>query len=87
MTVGVLVRAAHGKQRCQAGCVVHFLNSGKKIHPVKEMGFALSEENTFCVSLDSRWPATQERLQRHEIHCARWPAYLPHELAEEFAPH
>ena len=51
------------------------------------MRFQLSEENTFCVSLDSRWPAMKERLQRLDIPCTRWRAYLPNELAEEFAPH
>ena len=49
------------------------------------MKFALSEENTFCVALDARWPAMQERL--HDIPCARWKACLPEEVTEDFAPH
>jgi GR25 family glycosyltransferase involved in LPS biosynthesis len=51
------------------------------------MKLVLIKDNTFCVSLDSRWPAMQERLARLEIPCSRWKAYLPHELYEDFAPH
>ena len=51
------------------------------------MKLVLTKETTFCVSLDSRWPAMQERLARLEIPCSRWNAYLPHELYEDFAPH
>ena len=47
----------------------------------------LGVENTFCVSLDSRWPATQERLGRLGIPCARWKACLPEEACECFAGH
>ncbi len=51
------------------------------------MKFVLNKENTFCVSLDSRWPAMEERLARLEVPCTRWKAYLPDELYEDFAPH
>ena len=49
------------------------------------MKFTLSKENTFCVALDARWPATQERLK--DIPCARWKACLPEEVKEDCAPH
>ena len=49
------------------------------------MKFTLSKENTFCVALDARWPATQERL--NDIPCARWKACLPEEVTEHRAPH
>ena len=51
------------------------------------MKFDLHKDNTFCVSLDSRWPAMEERLARLEIPCTRWKAYLPDQLYENFAPH
>ena len=51
------------------------------------MKLVLNKDNTFCVSLDSRWPVMEERLARLEIPCTRWKAYLPHELCEDFAPH
>ena len=51
------------------------------------MKFVLSKDNTFCVSLDSRWPAMEERLARLEIPCTRWKACLPDHLYESFAPH
>ena len=49
------------------------------------MKFTLSKQNTFCVALDARWPATQERLK--DIPCARWKACLPEEVTEHCAPH
>ena len=51
------------------------------------MRFELNKDNTFCVALESRWPAMQERLQRLKIPCTRWRACLPSELAERFAKH
>ena len=51
------------------------------------MKLVLSKENTFCVSLDSGWPAMEERLARLQIPCARWKAHTPKDLAESFAPH
>jgi GR25 family glycosyltransferase involved in LPS biosynthesis len=51
------------------------------------MKLVLSKENTFCVSLDSRWPAMEERLARLQIACTRWKAHTPKDLAESFAPH
>jgi GR25 family glycosyltransferase involved in LPS biosynthesis len=51
------------------------------------MKFSLGQENTFCVSLDSRWPAMQERLERLGIPCTRWKASLPDQTYECFAPH
>ncbi len=51
------------------------------------MKLVLSKENTFCVSLDSRWPAMEERLARLQIPCTRWKAHTPNDLAESFAPH
>ena len=51
------------------------------------MKLALTKDNTFCVSLDSRWPAMEERLSKLEIPCTRWKAYTPEELYENFAPH
>ena len=51
------------------------------------MKLSLNRENTFCVSLDSRWPAMQERLERLGIPCTRWKASLPDQTYERFAPH
>ena len=51
------------------------------------MKLVLDQMNTFCVSLDSRWPAMEERLARLEIPCTRWKAHTPNDLAEDFAPH
>jgi GR25 family glycosyltransferase involved in LPS biosynthesis len=51
------------------------------------MKLTLDQRNTFCVSLDSRWPAMQQRLDRLQIPCNRWRAYLPDQLCEDFAPH
>ena len=48
------------------------------------MKLNLHEENTFCVALDSRWPAMEERLKRLAIPCARWEASLPHQLEGSF---
>ena len=47
------------------------------------MKLELSAANTFCVSLDSRWPAMNKRLERHGIPCQRWPAVTPEQLDEE----
>ena len=49
------------------------------------MKFTLSKENTFCIALDARWPAMQERLK--DIPCTRWKACLPEEVTEHCAPH
>jgi GR25 family glycosyltransferase involved in LPS biosynthesis len=51
------------------------------------MKLSLNRENTFCVSLESRWPAMQERLERLGIPCTRWEASLPDQTYERFAPH
>ncbi len=40
----------------------------------------LGAHNTFCVSLDSRWPGMQARLKRLGIPCTRWPAITPDQL-------
>ena len=45
--------------------------------------FGLSAENTFCVSLDSRWPAMSARLERLGIPCTRWPAITPDQVDDE----
>jgi len=51
------------------------------------MRLVLNEKNTFCISLDSRWPAMQERLKRLGIPCTRFHAHLPSGLQENFADH
>jgi GR25 family glycosyltransferase involved in LPS biosynthesis len=51
------------------------------------MKLELSKRNTFCVALDSRWPAMEQRLQRLGIPCVRWKACLPDQTAEFFAKH
>ena len=51
------------------------------------MKLVLDQRNTFCVSLDQRWPAMEERLARLEIPCNRWKADLPDDLWLNFAPH
>jgi GR25 family glycosyltransferase involved in LPS biosynthesis len=51
------------------------------------MKLELNKENTFCISLDSRWPAMDARLQRRGIPCTRWEACLPSELDDNFAEH
>ena len=51
------------------------------------MKLVLDQRNTFCVSLDQRWPAMEERLARLEVPCTRWKASLPDQLYECFAPH
>ncbi len=42
--------------------------------------FGLSAQNTFCVSLDSRWPAMSARLEKLGIPCTRWPAVTPDQV-------
>ena len=45
--------------------------------------FRLSAQNTFCVSLDSRWPTMSARLKRLDIPCTRWPAITPDQVDDE----
>jgi len=40
----------------------------------------LGAHNTYCISLDSRWPRMQARLERLGIPCTRWPAITPEKL-------
>ena len=42
--------------------------------------FKLSAKNTFCVALDSRWPAMSDRLVKLGIPCTRWHAVTPEQL-------
>ena len=44
------------------------------------MKLDLGEHNIFCISLDSRWPRMNERLERLEIPCAKCTAYTPEKL-------
>ena len=44
------------------------------------MKLDLGAHNTFCISLDSRWPQMKDRLQRLGISCTRWTAYTPDQL-------
>ena len=47
------------------------------------MRIELSAQNTFCVSLDARWPAMSARLERLGIPCTRWPAITPDQVDDE----
>jgi GR25 family glycosyltransferase involved in LPS biosynthesis len=48
------------------------------------MRLEFNELNTFCVALPSRWPRMKERLERHALPCAKWPAITPETLSGRY---
>ena len=48
------------------------------------MRLELTELNTFCVALPSRWPRMKERLERHGLPCTKWPAITPETLSGRY---
>ena len=49
------------------------------------MRFVLDASNTFCISLDARWPRMSARLDRFGIECQRWNASMPDTVVDKFA--
>ena len=49
------------------------------------MHFALNTSNTFCISLDARWPRMSARLKAAGIVCERWIASTPDTIVDRFA--
>jgi|688.fasta_scaffold131282_2 GR25 family glycosyltransferase involved in LPS biosynthesis len=49
------------------------------------MRFVLNASNTFCISLDSRWPRMSARLGALGIECERWIASTPDQVVDRFA--
>ena len=49
------------------------------------MRFVLDASNTFCISLDTRWPRMSARLDRLGIECQRWNASMPDTVVDKFA--
>ena len=49
------------------------------------MRFALNASNTFCISLDTRWPRMSDRLNALGIDCERWIASIPETVVDRFA--
>ena len=49
------------------------------------MRFVLNASNTFCISLDARWPRMSDRLDALGIECERWIASTPDQVVDRFA--
>ena len=49
------------------------------------MRFVLDASNTFCISLDARWPRMSARLDRLGIEYQRWNASMPDTVIDKFA--
>lgn len=49
------------------------------------MRFVLDSSNTFCISLDVRWPRMSARLDGLGIECQRWNASTPDTIVDRFA--
>ncbi len=49
------------------------------------MHFILDSSNTFCISLDVRWPRMSARLDGLGIECQRWNASTPDTIVDRFA--
>ena len=49
------------------------------------MRFVLDASNTFCISLDARWPRMSNRLDRLGIEYQRWNASMPDTVIDRFA--
>jgi len=49
------------------------------------MRFVIDSSNTFCISLDVRWPRMSARLDQLGIECQRWNASTPDTVVDRFA--
>ncbi len=49
------------------------------------MHVELNSSNTFCISLDFRWPRMSHRLNSLGIDCERWIATTPDKVVDKFA--